>query len=43
MIKTKSIGTIILAALLGFLTIFLAAPKKMKKSQEGKRENNLFI
>jgi len=43
MIKTKSIGTIIVAALLGLLTVFLTVSKKTKKPQSGKKESSLVI
>jgi hypothetical protein len=44
MAKTRTIGTILVAALIGLVSVFLASPKKMKKRDEVKKERtNLFI
>jgi len=48
MIKTRNIFTAIFSILLGLVTIFIAAPKKVIKknqvnAQSSKKDDNLFI
>jgi len=44
MTRTRTIGTILIAAIIGLVTVLLSAPKKSKGTQGAKKEqNNLFI
>ncbi len=45
MVKTRTVGTLIVAALIGLVTILFTAPKKGKKNNEEvkKERSNLFI
>ena len=46
MAKMRTIGTLIIAALIGLVSILLVTPKKSKKSKEDvaiKEQTNLFV